>query len=339
MKNSILFIFAVSISFAFGCSLIWKQCGGQGWLESTCCQIDKQPTSCIYADKWYSHCLPTYKLLPVPSPSPVPSPVSNCQISSIFQGNNRICANINNDNYFLTSKNWTSIYDFTQSVKMNWDSQFLSVSNGILNISYSKGYGPNAGGSTSPAFPNAPYTGMKRMTLQYEVFFPLNFEFVIEGKLLGITGSEDQSSYLSCSGGQKADFLKCFSVRGLWRSSNGAGALYIYSGDSQPPYCASPSICDSNWGDIVGRQFNYKKDEWNKIRIDVDAENGIVAHYLDNNLMTSWSGVKFYTKKFQSIVIESFFGGGSESFASPKSQYILVKNIQLSGTDNPVYFM
>lgn len=57
------------------------------------------------------------------------------------------------------------------------------------------------------------------VTLQYSVFFPSDFDWVLAGKLPGLYGG-----HTGCSGGNAA--LDCFSTRLMWRDG-GAGELYL----------------------------------------------------------------------------------------------------------------
>lgn len=57
------------------------------------------------------------------------------------------------------------------------------------------------------------------ITLEYSVFFPCDFNWVLAGKLPGLYGG-----HTGCSGGNAA--LDCFSTRLMWRSG-GAGELYL----------------------------------------------------------------------------------------------------------------
>ena len=59
----------------------------------------------------------------------------------------------------------------------------------------------------------------RNVTLQYSVFFPEDFDWVLAGKLPGLYGG-----HTGCSGGNAA--LDCFSTRLMWRQ-NGAGELYL----------------------------------------------------------------------------------------------------------------
>ena len=62
-------------------------------------------------------------------------------------------------------------------------------------------------------------TQARSVTLEYDVYFPADFEFVLGGKLPGLFGGKE-----SCSGGDAA--LDCFSTRLMWRKE-GAGELYL----------------------------------------------------------------------------------------------------------------
>jgi hypothetical protein len=57
------------------------------------------------------------------------------------------------------------------------------------------------------------------VTLQYSVFFPFDFDWVLAGKLPGLYGGHE-----GCSGGD--DAANCFSTRMMWRQM-GAGELYL----------------------------------------------------------------------------------------------------------------
>lgn len=59
----------------------------------------------------------------------------------------------------------------------------------------------------------------KNVSLIYSVFFPVDFDFVLAGKLPGLYGGRS-----GCSGGDEA--LDCFSTRLMWRQ-NGKGELYL----------------------------------------------------------------------------------------------------------------
>jgi hypothetical protein len=59
----------------------------------------------------------------------------------------------------------------------------------------------------------------QNVSLEYSVFFPENFDFVLAGKMPGL-----YAGHRGCSGGNAA--LDCFSTRLMWRKG-GAGELYL----------------------------------------------------------------------------------------------------------------
>lgn len=61
----------------------------------------------------------------------------------------------------------------------------------------------------------------RNVSLEYSVFFPLDFDWKQGGKLPGLYGG-----HKTCSGGDSA--LTCFSTRLMWRKQ-GAGELYLVS--------------------------------------------------------------------------------------------------------------
>jgi hypothetical protein len=66
-----LYILISIITVVNACSSIWGQCGGQNWAGSTCCVSGSK---CVFANQWYSQCLPSSTPSPTPTPTPVPTP-------------------------------------------------------------------------------------------------------------------------------------------------------------------------------------------------------------------------------------------------------------------------
>ncbi|KZV68065.1 polysaccharide lyase family 14 protein [Peniophora sp. CONT] len=105
-------------------------------------------------------------------------------------------------------------------------------------------------------------TQARSVTLEYDVYFPADFEFVLGGKLPGLFGGKE-----SCSGGDAA--LDCFSTRLMWREE-GAGELYLYAPkDKQTKgLCSLPpeSVCESSYGLSIARgSFNWTRGGWTHV--------------------------------------------------------------------------
>ncbi|KDR81989.1 hypothetical protein GALMADRAFT_45329, partial [Galerina marginata CBS 339.88] len=102
----------------------------------------------------------------------------------------------------------------------------------------------------------------RNVSLEYSVFFPINFDWVLAGKLPGLYGG-----HMGCSGGNAA--LDCFSTRLMWRQ-DGAGELYLYAPkDKQTKaLCADPtSTCDATYGLSIGRgKFTWAAGAWTTVR-------------------------------------------------------------------------
>lgn len=119
------------------------------------------------------------------------------------------------------------------------------------------------------------------VTMEYSVFFPQDFDWVLAGKLPGIYGGHS-----TCSGGD--DALECFSTRLMWREG-GAGELYLVSKDfirrsiivltawnqyapkdkQTDALCSTPplSVCDEDYGLSIGRgAFNFTPGAWTTVK-------------------------------------------------------------------------
>jgi hypothetical protein len=72
----------------------------------------------------------------------------------------------------------------------------------------------------------------QNMTLEYSVFFPAGFDFVLGGKMPGLYGGKE-----GCSGGDAAE--DCWSSRMMWRK-DGNGELYLVSFSSLSVWSCMP---------------------------------------------------------------------------------------------------
>lgn len=117
------------------------------------------------------------------------------------------------------------------------------------------------GGSDFYASPLS-LTEAENVTLEYSVFFPSGFDWVLGGKLPGLYGGHKQ-----CSGGNSA--LSCFSTRLMWRQ-DGAGELYLYAPKTKQTValCAAKgSHCNADYGLSVGRgSFNFTPGAWTHVK-------------------------------------------------------------------------
>lgn len=186
-------------------------------------------------------------------------------------------------------------------------------------------------------------------SLEYDVYFPPDFDFVKGGKLPGLSGGSGGSGR-GCGGG--VDPNNCFSLRVMWRR-NGWGETYIYAPEGQQgddfcskyPECsnsgtgAAPcTVCNYNAGVSFARgSFIFKRGQWQRIRVALKLNNppgtpnGIVELAVDGNVVIRYDKMNWRNTndiKIEAIEFASWFGGSDESWAPSKDTYILFRNIK-----------
>ncbi|KAJ3212652.1 hypothetical protein HDU67_003680 [Dinochytrium kinnereticum] len=220
-----------------------------------------------------------------------------------------------------------------------------ALTENVIRVSYPEGsFKPSStpvGGFGISAQPLNLKTN-QTVTLEYQVFFPNDFDFNLGGKLPGLFGGQ-----FGCSGGDSA--TDCFSARFMWRSG-GLGETYMYvNQDAQvrnlcrPPLLVRNTICNPEYGISVDRGgFKFVKGSWNHIRQTIrlnsfsssnrPVEDGTLTVFHNNNLSFSLNNVVFRLKpsvSFIGIDIETFFGGATREYASPKNQFSFLKGFRL----------
>ncbi|KAF6748692.1 polysaccharide lyase family 14 protein [Ephemerocybe angulata] len=170
--------------------------------------------------------------------------------------------------------------------------------------------------------------------LSYRVMLQDDWEWAKGGKLPGPFGGVDDSAY-SCSGGRKEQRCRCIGLRPMWRS-NGVGELYTYlplteRNSSQQLKVPPLSVENPDYGISVGRgsfDFNSAVGNWITIAIrtklnDIGAENGEVEVWIDGRRVISIDGLMLRESDAHSIrgiQFQTFFGGHTPEWASPKDQ-------------------
>lgn len=168
-------------------------------------------------------------------------------------------------------------------------------------------------------------------TFSYSVYFPEGFDFVKGGKLPGIYGGNSDSEALSCSGGRRDD--GCFSARLMWRT-DGAGELYTYlppSFDENKRVCTvkPQSDCNPTYGASVGRgSFKFATGGWTTVaqRVKLNQPNqadGELELFVNGESVINVNGLVLRNSasgKMRGYQMQTFFGGSSSDFATPKEQ-------------------
>jgi len=211
--------------------------------------------------------------------------------------------------------------------------------------SYTFGHNPQGGFSFyAPGPESVDLTTAKEATFGYSVFFPKGFAFQKGGKLPGIYGGNSAEEAVSCSGGRRSS--ACFSARLMWRGE-GAGEFYTYL---PPTFAANKKVCnvkpqsDCNptYGASVGRgSFRFATGEWTtvseRVRLnDVGKSNGELELFVNGKSVINVSGLVLRDSgagKMRGLQMQTFFGGSSPDFASPKNQDVFFSDFSVAITE------
>lgn len=191
-------------------------------------------------------------------------------------------------------------------------------------------------------------TNAKEATFGYSIYFENGFAFNMGGKLPGLYGGNSDSESISCSGGRRS--TACFSARLMWRT-NGEGEMYTYL----PPFddgrfaankkqcdVAPESHCNPTYGASVGRgAFQFTPGQWTtvseRVRLnDVGQANGELELFVNGESVISVKGLILRDSsagRIRGIQMQSFFGGSSSEWASPKDQDIYFSDFSLAITE------
>lgn len=160
----------------------------------------------------------------------------------------------------------------------------------------------------------APFSRTKTSCLHYRVRFPTDFDFAKGGKLPGLYAGD------APSGGEKVSGTDGWSIRLMWRK-DGEGELYEYIYNKKGKYGLS-----------AGRGlFSFPRGRWVDVDLEVvlndpDERNGEARLWIDGRAVIEQDDLVFTTEEGPllegGLMFSTFFGGGSDSWASPKDQYV-----------------
>ncbi|CAL1711898.1 unnamed protein product [Somion occarium] len=192
-------------------------------------------------------------------------------------------------------------------------------------------------------------TGFKRalselssshVLMSYELMFEPGWEWKKGGKLPGIYGGVGNAAY-NCTGGRQSDG-KCFNIRLMWRE-NGIGELYAYlplaSSNTERLLAVPPrSIQHPDYGFSVGRgAFKFTPGKWTTIaqRVKLNKvgySDGEIEVFVDGKSVILASGLVLRdsnaaSSHVQGLHFQTFFGGHSPEWASPKTQRAWFTNV------------
>ncbi|KAJ7114560.1 hypothetical protein C8R43DRAFT_127191 [Mycena crocata] len=211
--------------------------------------------------------------------------------------------------------------------------------------SYTYTHSPEGGISFYAPGPAAvDLTTAREATFGYAVYFPEDFDFNLGGKLPGLYGGDDDDRSISCSGGRRDD--ACFSARLMWREKSGMGEFYTYLPPGSPEndrVCNIPpkSDCNPTYGASIGRgSFSFAKGAWTtiaeRVRLnDAGKANGELELFVEGESKIKVTGLVLRNNeagRIRGIIMQTFFGGNEEVWASPKDQDVYFSQFSVAIT-------
>ncbi|KDQ28472.1 polysaccharide lyase family 14 protein [Pleurotus ostreatus PC15] len=175
--------------------------------------------------------------------------------------------------------------------------------------------------------------GAQEVLFSYRMMLSDNWDWMKGGKLPD--GGVGDQAY-GCTGGRKENRCNCFDLRPMWRA-NAIGELYAYlpltpNNEAQlaavPPY----SRQNADYGFSVGRGsfcLDAAVGQWIALAFrvklnDVGSENGEIQFWVNGVSAISVTGLTLRTRAdsvIQGMHFQTFFGGHTPDWASPKDQY------------------
>lgn len=188
----------------------------------------------------------------------------------------------------------------------------------VLKVKYPQGaVGPEQGGIQFVK----PIPKTNEYYLDYYVKFGENFDFVLGGKLPGLTSGG--STY---TGGVHPDNGEGWSARYMWRSE-GAIILYFYHMDMV-----------SEWGDIVEMNSTFERTNWYRItqHLKMNTTNqfdGVMEVWVDGTRVVNKTGVRYRLAPLGDIdtfYFSTFHGGNTTDWAPSNDCYIYYDDFKVT---------
>ncbi|KAL4259093.1 hypothetical protein AB1N83_007832 [Pleurotus pulmonarius] len=177
--------------------------------------------------------------------------------------------------------------------------------------------------------------GAQEVLFSYRMMLSDDWDWMKGGKLPD--GGVGDQAY-GCTGGRKENRCNCFDLRPMWRAQ-AIGELYTYlpltpNNEAQlaavPPY----SRQNADYGFSVGRGsfcLDGAVEQWIALAFrvklnDVGLENGEIQFWVNGVSAISVTGLTLRTRAdsvIQGMHFQTFFGGHTPDWASPKDQFVL----------------
>ena len=188
----------------------------------------------------------------------------------------------------------------------------------VLQILYPTGqFGPDKSGAQW----ELPFFNVyEELYFSYWVKFPTDFDFVKGGKLPGFIGGEGNTN------GHKPNGKDGWSVRLMW-GIDGLVKAYVYHPDQVIQY-----------GDAFSWEHAFIPGRWHHIEVGVRMNkigqtNGIIQGWFDGQLSLNIDSIRFRDVAelgIDGFYFSTFFGGGDESWATTKREYVLFDEFVIS---------
>ncbi|KAG6855726.1 hypothetical protein H0H87_011600 [Tephrocybe sp. NHM501043] len=176
--------------------------------------------------------------------------------------------------------------------------------------------------------------GAKEVVFGYRMMLEPGWEWVKGGKLPGVYGGIGDLAY-GCTGGRQENRSQCFDLRPMWRP-NSEGELYTYL----PLTAANSSVLlqvppvskkNNDYGFSVGRgafHLNVAVGCWVSLtfRVKLNAHNhndGEIQVWVDGKSVIDINNIavcEAEDAKIKGMHFQTFFGGKTAEWASPKDQ-------------------
>ncbi|KZV82074.1 hypothetical protein EXIGLDRAFT_627580 [Exidia glandulosa HHB12029] len=176
------------------------------------------------------------------------------------------------------------------------------------------------------------FAAAREVLFSYAVKFEHGFLFNKGGKLPGPYGGADEEVACRCSGGRQEDRDRCFSLRLMWRYTDGAGEIYAYLPnvpENDVLLSIPGTVKDTSFGWSIARgSFFFAPGRWTvvaqRVKLnDVGSANGELELFVDGVSTIKASGLVISTHLdtcVRGAQMQTFFGGGSPDWASPQDQ-------------------
>ncbi|MBN1828353.1 MAG: hypothetical protein JW884_04300 [Deltaproteobacteria bacterium] len=218
------------------------------------------------------------------------------------------------------------------SVDLDVDGKYISVLYPVGSCGPKDSDGCGKGGGAQWLMPLD--KSYDELYLSYKVKFKQGFDFVIGGKLPGLTASPDPATIMPPTGGNKPSDCEGFSARYMWKN-NGKTETYLYSPRQEGTYGD-----DLYWKNPEGSFVFFQADRWYTItqRLVMNTpgqKDGVLDVWLDGIRVQHLEDVFYRGSECPDLGINqfyfsTFFGGNDTTWAATRDECIYFRDFIIS---------